>query len=198
MSQVKRRDLLTTATKAVGAVCIAGAAWPIIKSFGTTADKLPRYETFALGKLEVGQQVRLKIGDVPYFLRHLTPDDIRAAQDVPISDLHDRDSRNANLDTLADDPRFLSEATSVRNEATVENRLIDLARPFLLMNAVCTRGDCFPIGEAGDFGGWLCPCGGAHYDTVGRIRKGPAPENLSIPIAWIEDNTLILPHPPSI
>ncbi len=46
---------------------------------------------------------------------------------------------------------------------------------------VCTHLGCVPIGEAGDFGGWFCPCHGSHYDISGRIRKGPAPLNLEVP-----------------
>ena len=45
---------------------------------------------------------------------------------------------------------------------------------------------------AGDFGGWFCPCHGSHYDTSGRIRKGPAPENLPVPVAEFVDETTIL------
>ncbi len=43
----------------------------------------------------------------------------------------------------------------------------------------CTHLGCVPLGQAGDFGGWFCPCHGSHYDTAGRIRKGPAPKNLA-------------------
>ena len=44
-----------------------------------------------------------------------------------------------------------------------------------------THLGCVPIGEAGDYGGWFCPCHGSHYDISGRIRRGPAPLNLEIP-----------------
>ena len=50
-----------------------------------------------------------------------------------------------------------------------------------LFPGVCTHLGCVPIGEAGDFGGWFCPCHGSHYDISGRARKGPAPLNLEIP-----------------
>ncbi|MDA9152405.1 Rieske 2Fe-2S domain-containing protein, partial [Planktomarina temperata] len=42
---------------------------------------------------------------------------------------------------------------------------------------------------AGEFGGWFCPCHGSHYDTAGRIRKGPAPENLLVPVARFDGET---------
>jgi ubiquinol-cytochrome c reductase iron-sulfur subunit len=58
---------------------------------------------------------------------------------------------------------------------------------------VCTHLGCVPIGEAGDFGGWFCPCHGSHYDISGRVRKGPAPLNLEIPeYEFPEDNSLII------
>jgi ubiquinol-cytochrome c reductase iron-sulfur subunit len=58
---------------------------------------------------------------------------------------------------------------------------------------VCTHLGCVPIGEAGDYGGWFCPCHGSHYDISGRIRKGPAPLNLEIPeYDFPEDGKLIV------
>jgi len=63
----------------------------------------------------------------------------------------------------------------------------------LMEIGVCTHLGCVPIGEAGDFGGWFCPCHGSHYDISGRIRKGPAPLNLEIPeYEFPEENSLII------
>ena len=75
--------------------------------------------------------------------------------------------------------------------ATDENRALDEAGEWLVMTGVCTHLGCVPIGDAGDFGGWFCPCHGSHYDTAGRIRKGPAPENLPIPFASFASDTVI-------
>jgi ubiquinol-cytochrome c reductase iron-sulfur subunit len=62
---------------------------------------------------------------------------------------------------------------------------------WIIMVGVCTHLGCIPLGEQGDFGGWFCPCHGSHYDTAGRIRIGPAPENLAIPeYAFLDDSTL--------
>ena len=58
---------------------------------------------------------------------------------------------------------------------------------WLVMMGVCTHLGCVPLGDAGEFGGWFCPCHGSHYDTAGRIRKGPAPENLPVPMAAFVD-----------
>jgi ubiquinol-cytochrome c reductase iron-sulfur subunit len=69
---------------------------------------------------------------------------------------------------------------------------------WLVMVGVCTHLGCVPLNDAGDYtaggvGGWFCPCHGSHYDTAGRIRRGPAPENLPIPAARFEDEfTLVL------
>jgi ubiquinol-cytochrome c reductase iron-sulfur subunit len=64
---------------------------------------------------------------------------------------------------------------------------------WLVQIGVCTHLGCVPIVDAGDFGGWFCPCHGSHYDTLGRIRKGPAPENLHIPVAeFVSENVIRL------
>ena len=60
------------------------------------------------------------------------------------------------------------------------------------LTGVCTHLGCVPIGEAGDFGGWFCPCHGSHYDISGRIRKGPAPLNLEIPAYSFPDETNLI------
>jgi len=194
MTQGKRRDFLFTATKVAGAVCVVGAAWPVLKSFGPTADELPRYETFALSKLQPGQQVTLKVGGIPHFLRHLTVAEIRAARDVPLSELRDQDARNDNHNSLDDDPRFLSETASVRRKATVENRLIDPARAYLLLLGVCPFRGCVLRSGWGEDGGWVCPCHGSGYDVLGRFLTGPSLQNLSVPKAWIEGDMLFVPY----
>ena len=77
-------------------------------------------------------------------------------------------------------------------DAADQNRTLDEAGEWLVMIGVCTHLGCVPIGDgAGDFGGWFCPCHGSHYDTSGRIRKGPAPQNLHVPVAAFVDETTI-------
>ncbi len=64
---------------------------------------------------------------------------------------------------------------------------------WLIMLGVCTHLGCVPIGEAGDYGGWFCPCHGSHYDISGRVRRGPAPLNLEVPAyEFPEENSLII------
>ena len=64
---------------------------------------------------------------------------------------------------------------------------------WLVVMGICTHLGCVPIANAGDYGGWFCPCHGSHYDLAGRVRKGPAPENLAVPLAqWLDNSTIQL------
>ena len=64
---------------------------------------------------------------------------------------------------------------------------------YLVIIGVCTHLGCVPIANAGDFGGYYCPCHGSHYDCSGRIRKGPAPLNLEVPVyEFPEENLLVV------
>ena len=96
---------------------------------------------------------------------------------MPLSDLIDKGAENAN---------------KPGEDASDQNRTMDEAGEWLVMIGVCTHLGCVPIGDgAGDFGGWFCPCHGSHYDTAGRIRKGPAPQNLHVPVAEFVNETTI-------
>ena len=96
--------------------------------------------------------------------------------------LDDGNARNANIGDA---------------EATDENRALDEAGEWLVMMGVCTHLGCVPLNDAGEFvgpdavGGWFCPCHGSHYDTSGRIRRGPAPQNLPVPVAEFLDEATI-------
>ena len=125
--------------------------------------------------IEEGSQLTVKYLGKPVFIRRRTAEEIAAAREEPVSALPDPLARNANL--APDAP------------ATDENRALDESGEWLVMTGVCTHLGCVPIGEAGDFGGWFCPCHGSHYDTAGRIRRGPAPENLPIPVASFVSET---------
>ena len=128
--------------------------------------------------VEEGTQLTVKYLGKPVFVRHRTQDEIDAAKAVPLSELIDQNAENPNIS--ADAP------------ATDENRAMGGRENWLVMIGVCTHLGCVPIGNgAGEFGGWFCPCHGSHYDTAGRIRKGPAPRNLDIPIAEFLDDTTI-------
>src|SRR3546814_168884 len=68
---------------------------------------------------------------------------------------------------------------------------------WLVVIGVCTHLGCVPLGQKpgqdrGDFGGWFCPCHGSHYDTSGRVRRGPAPLNLPVPPYSFTSDTQII------
>jgi ubiquinol-cytochrome c reductase iron-sulfur subunit len=173
-----RRDFLYIATGAAGAVGAALVAWPFIDQMN------PDASVRALASIELdiapiaeGQSITIKWRGNPVFVRHRTQKEIDDAKAVPISDLPDRDARNANV--KEGDP------------ATDENRVVGGKEKLLVMMGVCTHLGCVPLGQQGDYGGWFCPCHGSHYDTAGRIRKGPAPQNLPVPIyAYISDTKI--------
>lgn len=173
-----RRDFLYIATGAVGAVGAAALAWPFINQMNPDASAL------ALASIEVdisaveeGQQIKVMWRGKPVFIRNRTDKEVEEAKSVSVDSLPDQLARNANLP--ADAP------ASDANRATESNEKM------LVMVGVCTHLGCIPLGEAGDFDGWFCPCHGSHYDTAGRIRKGPAPENLMVPpYSFVSDTTI--------
>ncbi|KAL1413202.1 Cytochrome b-c1 complex subunit Rieske, mitochondrial [Vanrija albida] len=150
---------------ALGALAASGAkstVTDILSNMAASADVL------ALAKIEVemgaipeGKNLIVKWRGKPIFIRHRTPDEIEEARSVDVK--------------------------SLRDPETDEQRT---QRPeWLVMVGVCTHLGCVPIGEAGDYGGWFCPCHGSHYDISGRIRKGPAPLNLEIPEYAFDDDS---------
>jgi len=177
-AEVNRRDFLYIATGAVGAVGVALTAWPFISQMNPDASVLALASVeLDLSPIAEGQAITLKWRGNPVFIRHRTQAEIDAAKAVKMDELKDPLARNANVKDS--DP------------ATDENRVVGGKEDFLVMMGVCTHLGCVPIGNEGDFavvegsakhGGWFCPCHGSHYDTAGRIRKGPAPENLPVPV----------------
>jgi ubiquinol-cytochrome c reductase iron-sulfur subunit len=165
-----RRDFLILAASAMGGVGTVGFAWPFINSMRPAAD------TRALSSLEVnlapiieGQAVTVMWQGKPVFIRHRTKKEIEIAREH---------NSSALVDPEKDENRFKSHPQ------------------WLIVVGVCTHLGCVPLGQKptdprGDYNGWFCPCHGSHYDTSGRIRKGPAPKNLPVPpYAFLKD-TLI-------
>ena len=164
-----RRDFLYIATGMAGVVGVGAAAWPFIDQMR------PDASTLALATIDVdvsaiepGMSVTAKWRGKPVFIRNRTEAEINEAQAVQLANLKDPVARNDNLGTDA-------EATDVARSAG------EGKENWIVMIGSCTHLGCVPLGQAGDFGGWFCPCHGSHYDTAGRIRTGPAPENLHIP-----------------
>ena len=179
-----RRDFLYVATGATGAVTAGVAVWPLVNQMNPSADvqALSSIEVDVAG-IEPGTQITVKWRGKPVFIRRRTADEIKAARDVALADLPDQESRNANVQ---------ADANGNAPTAADTFRALDEQGEWLVMMGVCTHLGCVPLGNAGDFGGWFCPCHGSHYDTAGRIRKGPAPENLPVPTAVLNGNTLKL------
>ena len=150
-----RRDFLYIATGAVGAVGLGGVIWPFISQMNPDASTLALASTEVdLSGIAEGQIVTIKWRGRPVFVRHRTKAEIAAAvKDDTAADLKDPQS---------------DEARAKKPE-------------WLIVQGVCTHLGCVPLGNAGVYNGWFCPCHGSVYDTSGRIRQGPAPLNLAVP-----------------
>lgn len=176
--QGTRRDFLYVATAATGAVGVGAAVWPLINQMNPSADVTALASIDVdISDIEPGTQLTVKWLGKPVFIRRRTTAEIEAARAVALADLKDDVSRNANIP----------------GDASDENRTLGESGEWLVMIGVCTHLGCVPLGDAGDFGGWFCPCHGSHYDTAGRIRKGPAPQNLPVPLtSFVNDTTIKL------
>jgi ubiquinol-cytochrome c reductase iron-sulfur subunit len=118
----------------------------------------------------------------PVFIRNRTPEEVKKAVDVKLADLSDKSARN--------------DAMPEKAPAVDTNRTKKGKENWLVLVGICTHLGCIPKGQSmsdarGDFGGWFCPCHGSHYDTSGRIRKGPAPRNLEVPVYEFVSDTKI-------
>ncbi len=164
-----RRDFLYLLAGGMGAVGTAVAVWPFLDSMNPSADVLALAEVEVdISPIAEGQAITVMWQGKPIFIRHRTQDEIAEAEAVELGDM---------IDPETDDDR--------------------VEKPeWLIMVGVCTHLGCVPKGQRagdprGEFGGWLCPCHGSHYDTSGRIRKGPAPTNLPVPpYVFLDDTTI--------
>jgi ubiquinol-cytochrome c reductase iron-sulfur subunit len=163
-----RRDFIFIASGAMAAVGAAAAIWPFIAQMNPDASVLALSTVDVdLAPVAEGQGITVKWRGNPVFVRHRTGKEIEEARATDVAALPDPMARNENLPEDA--------------PASDENRAAKDKPQYLLMMGVCTHLGCVPLGQSGDYDGWFCPCHGSHYDTAGRIRKGPAPENLPIP-----------------
>jgi ubiquinol-cytochrome c reductase iron-sulfur subunit len=166
-----RRDFLYLAAGGMGAVGVAAVAWPFLRSWSPAADTLALASTEVdISSIREGQAVTVTWRGKPVFVRHRTADEIKQAADTPVAQLPDPepDARRS----AAGKPQWL------------------------IVVGVCTHLGCVPQGQRpsetrGEFGGWFCPCHGSHYDTSGRIRRGPAPKNLEVPpVTFLTDTSI--------
>jgi len=178
-----RRDFIVILAQSFAGVGAAVALWPFISQMN------PDASTQAMASIEVdlspvkqGQAITVSWRGKPVFIRNRTPEEVKAATAVKLSDLKDPIARNEALPSNA--------------PATDPNRTKKEKENWLVLVGICTHLGCIPKGQTladakGDYGGWSCPCHGSHYDTAGRIRKGPAPRNLDVPTYEFVSDTMI-------
>ncbi len=179
-----RRDFLYIATGAAGAVTAGAAVWPLVDQMNPSADVLALASIEVdISGVEVGTQLTVKWRGKPVFIRRRSQPEIDDARATPLEDLKDP------VDKVYENPNHTEDVPALD-----QNRTLDEAGEWLVMIGVCTHLGCVPLGgQSGDFGGWFCPCHGSHYDTSGRIRKGPAPRNLDVPlVAYVSDTVIKL------
>jgi ubiquinol-cytochrome c reductase iron-sulfur subunit len=152
--KTKRRDFIFTASYALGAVGVGATVWPLIDQMNPDASVKALASTEVdVSTIERGQSITVLWRGKPVFIRRRTEEEIAKAREVDLKELKHPEK---------DEDR-------ARNPE------------WLVMVGVCTHLGCVPLGGKGEYGGWFCPCHGSHYDTSGRIRKGPAPKNMEIP-----------------
>jgi len=151
-----RRDFITLTASSVAAVGAACAAWPLVDSLNPSADVLALSSVEVdISKVEPGHTITIKWRGKPVFIRNRTEEEIKEAKDVNLVDLPDPE--------------------------TDDQRVKKGHEKWLITVGICTHLGCVPLSNKGDYQGWFCPCHGSHYDTSGRVRKGPAPLNLAVP-----------------
>ena len=160
----ERRDFLFTASYALGAVGVGVAVWPLIDQMNPDASvKALSTTEVDISDVSLGKTITVLWRGKPVFIRKRTQQEINEAQNVKLEDLKDPQKDQDRVKKAE----------------------------WLVMVGVCTHLGCVPLGNKGDFDGWFCPCHGSHYDTSGRVRKGPAPTNLEIPkYEFINNNTI--------
>jgi ubiquinol-cytochrome c reductase iron-sulfur subunit len=162
-----RRDMLYIATGAAAAVGAASLVWPFVSQMSPDASTVAAGAPLEvdLGAIPEGASVTVKWRGKPIFVRHRTKKEIEEANKVQVASLPDPQADSARV-----------------------------KKPeWLVVIGVCTHLGCIPLGNQGDYEGWFCPCHGSHYDTSGRIRKGPAPKNLEVPnYAFTSDTKLTI------
>ena len=162
--QSERREFLFTVTYTVGAVGVGATIWPLVDQMNPDSSvKALATTEVDVSDVKLGKTITVLWRGKPIFIRRRTQEEIKEASAVDLKDLKDpqKDSDRAK------NPEWL------------------------VMVGVCTHLGCVPLGNKGEYNGWFCPCHGSHYDISGRIRKGPAPNNLEIPKYEFVDNNII-------
>jgi len=185
--ETTRRDFIHIFGATVAAGGAAAVAWPLVSQMNPAANVLAlATKDVDLSAVSVGQAIKVMWQGKPVFIRRRTPEEIAEAKGTALSALKDQVARNGNL--------------SGEEPATDENITTgaggDAREEWLILVGVCTHLGCIPLGTSagesrGDYNGWFCPCHGSHYDIAGRIRKGPAPQNLEVPPYQFTSDTVV-------
>ena len=162
--KTKRRDFIFTASYALGAVGVGAAIWPLIDQMNPDASVKALSSTEVnVSEVQLGQSITVLWRGKPVFIKRRTEEEIAKARQVDLKELKDPE----------------------KDEDRAKNP------EWLVMVGICTHLGCVPLGNKGEYDGWFCPCHGSHYDTSGRIRKGPAPTNLEVPkYEFVDSNTI--------
>ena len=162
--KTKRRDFIFTASYTLGAVGVGAAVWPLIDQMNPDASVKALSSTEVnVSEVQLGQSITVLWRGKPVFIKRRTEEEIAKARQVDLKELKDPE----------------------KDEDRAKNP------EWLVMVGICTHLGCVPLGNKGEYNGWFCPCHGSHYDTSGRIRKGPAPTNLEVPkYEFVDSNTI--------
>jgi ubiquinol-cytochrome c reductase iron-sulfur subunit len=162
--KTKRRDFIFTASYTLGAVGLGAAVWPLIDQMNPDASVKALSSTEVnVSEVQLGQSITVLWRGKPVFIKRRTEEEIAKARQVDLKELKDPE----------------------KDEDRAKNP------EWLVMVGICTHLGCVPLGKKGEYDGWFCPCHGSHYDTSGRIRKGPAPTNLKVPkYEFVDSNTI--------
>ena len=159
-----RRNFLFTASYTVGAIGLGATVWPFIDQMNPDSSVKALASTEVdISQIEPGKSITVLWRGKPVFIKRRTPDEISDAKKVKLEDLKHPEK---------DEDRVKKEE-------------------WLVMLGICTHLGCVPLSNKGEYNGWFCPCHGSHYDTSGRIRKGPAPTNMEVPeYKFVDNNTI--------
>ncbi len=162
--KTNRRDFLFTASYTVGAVGLGATIWPFIAQMNPDSSvKALATTEVDISQIEPGKSITVLWRGKPVFIKRRTDEEIAEAQSVNLSELKHPE----------------------KDEDRVKKS------EWLVMLGVCTHLGCVPLTDKGEYNGWFCPCHGSHYDTSGRIRKGPAPTNMEVPkYEFVDSNTI--------
>tara|TARA_Y100001970_G_scaffold294142_1_gene447463 strand:+ start:6725 stop:7237 length:513 start_codon:yes stop_codon:yes gene_type:complete len=159
-----RRDFIFTASYTVGAIGLGATIWPLVDQMNPDKSVRALASTEVdVSQIQPGNSITVLWRGKPVFVKRRTPEEIAEAKKV-------------NLDEL-------------KHPEKDEDRV--KKEEWLVMLGICTHLGCVPLSNKGEYNGWFCPCHGSHYDTSGRIRKGPAPTNMEVPkYEFVDNNTI--------